>query len=203
MEAGTQRRVSIEKSTPKPSNTCSGFTLIELMVVVAIVAVIGVFAVPAFVSFIENNRIKTQSSEFLSSLALARIEAVKRSIPVVVCPGTTSGCSGSAWEDGWVVFADTNANGTPDSGETSLAVHGALAGSNELRGNTPLANRISFYPDGLVSELDDGDAGAFTLCLPADASNRWDRSRIILVSIIGRTRIATSNTDGLPVDKCP
>ena len=121
MENGTQRRVLTERSMPKSCNACSGFTLMELIIVVAIIGVIGVFAVPAFVSFVENNRIKTQSSEFLSSLALARIEAVKRSIPVVVCPGTTSGCSGSAWEDGWVVFADTNANGTPDSGETSLA----------------------------------------------------------------------------------
>ena len=204
METGTQRRVLTERSMPKSCNACSGFTLMELIIVVAIIGVIGVFAVPAFVSFVENNRIKTQSSEFLSSLALARIEAVKRSIPVVVCPGTPAGgCSGTQWEDGLIVFADANADGALDAGETPLAVLGTLAGGNELRGNTPLASRISFYPNGLVNELN-GSAtpGRFTLCLPDDANNRWDRSRLIWVSLVGRTRITNSKAAGRIVNDC-
>ncbi|SVC77485.1 uncharacterized protein METZ01_LOCUS330339, partial [marine metagenome] len=63
METETQRPALTAKTRRKPFKPCAGFTLIELMIVVAIIAIIGVFAVPGFVTFIQNNRIKTQSSE--------------------------------------------------------------------------------------------------------------------------------------------
>ncbi len=207
MENGIQRPALTAKTMRKPFKACAGFTLIELMIVVAIIAIIGVFAVPGFVTFIQNNRIKTQSSEFVTSLALARMEAIKRARRVVVCPGTTaSGCTGTDWEIGWIVFADTNDNSAYNPpGDVALEVHDALAGGNELRGTDGVAGMISFMPSGLVKNAANNDLGAgegFTLCLPVGADNRWIRSRVISITTIGRTRIATSDAAGLPVGDC-
>ncbi len=208
METRIQRPALTAKTMRKHFKAWAGFTLIELMVVVAIIAIIGVFAVPGFVSFIENNRINTQSSEFVTSLALARIEAVKRGGRVVVCPGTTAaGCGGIAWEDGWIVFADILESDpinfvevADGSGDVALEVHDALAGSNLLRGTTAVRNMISFMPDGRADEVTAAE-GAFTLCLPAPATLD-NRSRIISITTIGRTRIALGDATGRPVTAC-
>ena len=204
METRIQRPALTAKTMRKHFKAWAGFTLIELMVVVAIIAIIGVFAVPGFVSFIEN----TQSSEFVTSLALARVEAIKRGVRVVVCPGTTAGgCAGIAWEDGWIVFADILESNpinfvevADGSGDVALEVHDALAGGNLLRGTTAVANMISFMPDGRADEVTAAE-GAFTLCLPAPATLD-NRSRVISITTIGRTRIATGDADGRPVTAC-
>lgn len=72
-----------------------GFTLIELMVVVAIVAIVAYVAVPSYVAFIENKRL-VDSTEFIQGkLNFARAEAIKQS--KVIYLGVTSG---SSWDVG-------------------------------------------------------------------------------------------------------
>jgi type IV fimbrial biogenesis protein FimT len=80
----------------------AGFTLPELMVVVALAAVMLGIGVPSFRDFVAGQRVKTAAGEYATTLVQARSEAIKRNTDVTVTP-VSSGASG--WQDGWVVAA--------------------------------------------------------------------------------------------------
>lgn len=131
-----------------------GFTLIELLVTVAVLAILLTTAVPSFVEFVRSNRVTAQTNFFTTALALARSEAVKRNISVIVCKRNLAGtgCDNSAnWEDGWIVFADTDGGSDFDAGEPIIRVFESLAAGYTLR------NAVSAY-DNFVRYTPRGDA---------------------------------------------
>lgn len=78
----------------------SGFTLIELMVVIAIAAIMLGLAIPSFKEFIASQRVKSASYELSTSLLIARSEAIKRNADVTISPATAN-----TWSAGWTVSA--------------------------------------------------------------------------------------------------
>ena len=93
-----------------PTRRQTGFTLVEVMVVIAIIAIMSAIALPSFRDLIVKNRLSAASSALQVSLSLARSEASKRGADarVTVAANGTAG----AWGNGWTVFADrgTTAN---------------------------------------------------------------------------------------------
>lgn len=83
-----------------------GFTLIELMVVVALAAILAAMAAPSFKSFVSGQRVKTAASDFAMAAIFARSEAIKRNADVTIT-SVTAGAAG--WKDGWTVAV----GGTP------------------------------------------------------------------------------------------
>lgn len=82
----------------------SGFTLVELLIVMAIAAILAFIAVPNFWQFIQNTRSTTQANELVTAMNLARSEASKRGALVEVCASTDQqNCDGNDWTDGWIV----------------------------------------------------------------------------------------------------
>tara|TARA_B100000749_G_scaffold192317_2_gene149154 strand:+ start:819 stop:1310 length:492 start_codon:yes stop_codon:yes gene_type:complete len=73
-----------------PSGREKGFTLIELMIVVALVAVMALVAIPSFVGLIRDNQVQAQAEEFNSLLQYARSESVirRRAVNVDINAGT-------------------------------------------------------------------------------------------------------------------
>lgn len=69
----------------------SGFTLVELMIVIALLAIIAFIAVPNFTNLIRDNRIQSQAEELNSLLQYARSEAVIRKVSTTVTINTDSG----------------------------------------------------------------------------------------------------------------
>jgi type IV fimbrial biogenesis protein FimT len=104
-----------------------GFTLIELMVVVALAAIMASLAAPSFKSFVSGQRIKTAASDFVMAAIFARSEAIKRNTDVTITP-VTAGAAG--WKDGWTVAAggaqlsqQQAYNGVTFSGPTSAITY--------------------------------------------------------------------------------
>ncbi|MBS3804597.1 MAG: GspH/FimT family pseudopilin [Oleiphilaceae bacterium] len=87
-------------------NPSPGFTLIELMVVIAVLAIIATVAVPSFQSVIESNRVTTQANNLLSAIQLTRSEAVKRGV------GVSLSADSNDFNEGWCVHTDTACSGT-------------------------------------------------------------------------------------------
>lgn len=62
----------------------SGFTLIELMVVIALLAIVAFIAIPNFTTFVQNNQVQTAAEETYRTLQYARGEAVTKRVRVEV-----------------------------------------------------------------------------------------------------------------------
>jgi len=82
----------------KPSrSSVSGFTLTELLVVLAVAGILATMAVPSFKSLVQSQRVKNAGFELYSSLALARNEAIKRNSDVTMA--TTTNANGElSWD---------------------------------------------------------------------------------------------------------
>ena len=166
----------------------TGFTLIELMVVLAIAAILATLAVPSFRSTIQNNRVATQANELVSTLQLARGEAVKRGLWVTVCISTDQAtCTGTNWASGWIAFVDVNSTGNVDAGDTLLKVSGVLDGGSTLTSNGfTNATRVQYQPSGFSS----GSAGTFTLSIPGCTGNEVRAINVASTGRVGTTRTA-------------
>lgn len=140
--------------------------MIELLVVIAIVGILASLAAPSFSTMIKNNRLVTNINDLSADLALARSESIKRGKRITLCMssnGTSCATSGATWASGRIVFVDSDADGTVDTGDTILRVSSALTGNTLTlmdESATPVAlNYIQFRPRGTTDS-----AGTFKLC---------------------------------------
>lgn len=168
------------------------FTVVELLAALAVAAILVSVAVPAFSTMTMNRRVTIQTNDFVSTLALARAEALKRVSRVTVCRSSTgSACAASGgWEQGWVVFADDDNDATLDNGEEVLMVRSTLEGSNTLRGSTNVTSYISYVASGVARLTGGGtQVGTFSLC---DHRGAGEHARTIAVNATGRVRVEST-----------
>jgi type IV fimbrial biogenesis protein FimT len=131
----------------------SGFTLIELLTVVALVVIGLSLALPDLSSFIRRNQISGATNELMAAMTFARTEAIKRGAPVVICAssnstGASPSCTGN-WEQGYIVFVDTNAGGTRQTAEEVLRAAPASSARVTIQLSGAQA-QVRFAPNGML-----------------------------------------------------
>lgn len=176
----------------------NGFTLNELIMVIALVAIIATLAVPSMKGFIDTSRLKSASEAIAGDLQLARSEAVKRNTSISVnfdADGSSTWCYGIDENTG----CDCNLSDPTNASACALPISGnqILYASTTDSSVTP--NLSSDY-DGIelappsfsgnsytTFSPTRGTASAGTLTLTADNG----RILKIVISAIGRVKICT------------
>jgi type IV fimbrial biogenesis protein FimT len=172
------------------------------MITVAVAAILLGLGVPAFSDIIRNNRLTAAANDLLHSTQVARSEALKRQLPVVVCAtadsaATTPSCSYGAFTD-WIVFVDSNKNLINDAGDTVLERHGALHSSLTVRNDN--AGILSYAASGFSNPpLAGGKLPSRNIVLCDLRGNRQigtnSTARAILVAPTGRSRVTKVRSD--------
>lgn len=138
-------------SVRSPRSRDAGLTLVEVMVTLAVIIIMLAVGIPSADTLVGRNRLANQTNDFVSTLVLARSEAVKRRMPVAICSSTDQAtCSDSTdWSTGWIVFTDgSGEGGTLDATDELIFAHGDLTGNSSF---TSTANSISYRTNGNLS----------------------------------------------------
>ena len=163
-----------------------GFTVIELMIVVAITGIVLGAGAPTFTDMITSNTIDSNRDALFTDLRYARTEAVKRGETVGICKSTNlASCNNSAeWANGWIMFEDGNGNGKLDSGDTLLRVHENLGDGISLAFTQDNGSKINFVTyDGLGKTI--SAIGTYSF---SHSSGDTNFNRAITFSTTGRVR---------------
>ncbi len=173
----------------------NGFTLMELLIVVAIVAILAGLGVPSFNTMLVKRSVQSAATSLVSDLRFSRSEAVRRSVGVSICSlaaNSLNTCSTAAtanWADGWMVFvdpADTGTRGTRDLGEEIIRVQQPLSNIATIQQSVNPSNTRLFFPfdaNGWSRSANQTFVVTPTGVVPPDTI------KIVCVSVQGRVRL--------------
>ena len=166
-----------------------GYTLIELLSVIAVLVITMGIALPGYTAFIGTNQQTAAINDFSTSLAQARYNAVKLMTHTILCPSIDQqNCTGGySWQDGFITFLDENSNRRRDPDERLLNVQQAFNRTIQIQ--TSIArSKIVFRSSGASP----GSNTTFRFC---DHSGRIKHKALVL-SNTGRVRLAKKLPDG-------
>jgi type IV fimbrial biogenesis protein FimT len=176
----------------------TGFTLYELLTTMLIVGVVLSLGIPNMQSFRQNSRMTSVANDLHSSFHLARSEASRAKDNITICAsldpmGNAPDCDiGAEFEDGWIVFQDTNANLAVDALESILRRFPALHTSITITSNGT-RDYFTYASTGLGRTANgETPVSAAILCdergNPAGTGNRT-AARVLIVIPLGRATV--------------
>ena len=168
-----------------------GFTLIELMVTMTIASVLLAMGIPAFSKLIANNRIATQTNEFVGALNMARSEAVRRSQGVSI----RSTNSSVDFASGWKIFNDPGLTGSAPAASDVLRETSGLAGKITLKSvsrsgsSPPYTYAVSTGTSIVFNSLGGNNAGTQAFFRVCDSGDSSIQGRILQVDTVGKVSL--------------
>ena len=198
------RRTSL---TARFGQKSPGFTLLELMVVLAIVAIMTTLAVPSFLRLIQSGTMASAANGFLADMRYARSQSIQRGRSVVMCRSNApeapsphcdsdAGAGGAGWVSGWIIFLDTSHDADKQASELLLRVGSPITGIDTILEGAPDAS-TSFEFTATGRLLNPSSAASLRFGGDAYASAA---QRVLCVSPGGHTDIAGNGAASCPSD---
>lgn len=143
-----------------------GFTLIELMTVLALLAIIASLAAPDLRAMVVRNKVANVGNEFASALQQARALAVSRNSCVSLCVASANNattCADTSVADadflanGWLIFQNPTCDvaatdpADADVGGTVLQQRSGEASGYALQPSVSALNIVVFDPRGYAN----------------------------------------------------
>jgi len=184
----------------------SGFTLLELMVVLAVAAILVTLSAPSFTRLIQTTNMSSTVNTFLADMRYARSEAIRRGGWVVMCRSnnpeaalpTCVGATdpaGNGWVSGWIIFHDVNNDGGATTTQPVLRMQSpntALNSILESTGNS--STKFRFTATGRLADLTSDTTLNFGAAPVFAATDQ----RTVCVGLGGYARIAAVGTTTCP-----
>ncbi|HRK56221.1 MAG TPA: GspH/FimT family pseudopilin [Burkholderiaceae bacterium] len=154
----------------RPGQASRGFTVFELLAVMAIAGVFVAMGVPMLSSFMQSSQVRATATELVGDLQFARSEAVKRNGTVALIP-----VNPGSWTSGWRVYAGADA--------TAPVLRARLRNAGQIQ-ITSAANSFVFSPNGRIEAL--GAVASVQFC-PVQAGATVGRVVEVQLSGLART----------------
>lgn len=146
-----------------------GFTLIELMIVIAIMAILAGLSVPAYQEYQARSRLKGAARQVMTDLMSARMQAVNNNQWIALNIDSNHA---------YTIFRDNDRNGSKTStNNVILAVKDLHPTYFDVTMTTTVGTVVTFYPNGTGSTV--------TLNFTAAAG-----ARTVKVSQAGRVQVS-------------
>lgn len=178
-------------------NNQAGFSMIELMTVIAIVAILVALAVPSFNDYFEKARLRGAADAVTAMMSIARAEAVKSDRSVAVAVGGTAAdwCVGAnlaaAPASAGAPLLDAVACDCTAANECSLGGVASVVAGSEFRGVSVGATGVTVSFDPKLGTLDISDMGGFSEPSVTMNSSSGRFGLQVTVSALGHVRACT------------
>lgn len=165
-------------------NRQRGFTLQELVVSLAIGSGVTTGATGMY-AMVQETKLTAAANEVAAHFNLARSEAITRGHEVVICASSdghecATGKGFISWQDGYLIYADTDNDGARDADEPVLRVHNGHGSGIGVRSNR--RGKLTFQPTGLSP----GSPITVAFC----GASGPNQERYVIVQNGGRARVA-------------
>ena len=162
-----------------------GFTLIELMVVIALIAILASLAAPSFQRSIAQRKVSETASDLMISALQARSAAITNNQQAIVQPIETTD-----WSRGWRIYVDIDKDNTYTAGtDTLISTVSAKAGNITTNEISP--SDLSLIGFNSTGYLLNSAAGRVVFASKAIPSNQYKKG--IVFSRTGRVRVCETN----------
>ena len=166
-----------------------GWSLLELLMALVLLAVLLTLGGTSWTPMRQKYQLQAQAEDLLSTLALARSEAVKLGVRVTACVSSDGlHCQSEGdWTQGWVLFEDTDGNALRSDVEALIQVHAALPAGLRARGNSTVARFVSYGPSSRSLQISGAfQSGTITLCRVSSSSTMgWS----LVINPVGTARL--------------
>ncbi len=152
------KKLKTIKSEQNAILECHGFTMFEMLGVLAIAGIVMVFAIPNLNQWIERNRVEAVARQIYFDLQLARSKAIRNHNDAIVTFQNTGSHQ-------YTIHIDSNDDGVQDAGEEITTVtlkdgivFGVNSGVLDIDGNA-LSSGVSMGGDKKITFNSRGSAG--------------------------------------------